>query len=57
MSTSRRFKLGDYIDIETGVKKIGQTSFTLEHKFFKKESEDGERVLAARGGDNGSVIL
>jgi acyl-CoA thioester hydrolase len=41
-------KLGDYIDIETGVKKIGSTSFTLEHQFFKKESENGERVLAAK---------
>jgi YbgC/YbaW family acyl-CoA thioester hydrolase len=41
-------KLGDYIDIETGVKKIGQTSFTIEHHFYKKESENGGRVLAAK---------
>jgi Predicted thioesterase len=41
-------KLGDYIDIETGVKKIGQTSFTIAHSFYKKESEDGERILAAK---------
>jgi YbgC/YbaW family acyl-CoA thioester hydrolase len=41
-------KLGDYIDIETGVKKIGQTSFTMEHHFYKKERENGERTLAAK---------
>jgi len=41
-------KLGDYIDIETSVKKIGQTSFTLAHHFYKKEKENAERVLAAK---------
>lgn len=41
-------KLGEYIDIVTGVKKIGQTSFTIVHHFYKKESENGERVLAAK---------
>jgi YbgC/YbaW family acyl-CoA thioester hydrolase len=40
--------LGDLIDIETRVKKIGSTSFTLEHLFYKKRSEKGERVLAAK---------
>jgi acyl-CoA thioester hydrolase len=36
------------IDIETTVKKIGKTSFTLSHSFFKKNSEDGERFLSAK---------
>jgi len=36
------------IDIETTVKKLGKTSFTLSHSFFKKNSEDGERILSAR---------
>jgi YbgC/YbaW family acyl-CoA thioester hydrolase len=36
------------IDIETTVKAIGETSFTLSHSFFKKNSEDGERILAAK---------
>jgi len=35
------------VDIETTVKRIGKTSFTLQHTFFKKNSEDGERILAA----------
>jgi acyl-CoA thioesterase FadM len=35
------------IDVETTVKKIGKTSFTLQHTFFKKNTEDGERILAA----------
>jgi acyl-CoA thioesterase FadM len=36
-----------FIDIETSVKKIGKTSFTLQHIFFKKNSEDAERMFAA----------
>ena len=36
------------IDIETTVKKLGKTSFTLSHSFFKKNSEDGERILSAK---------
>jgi YbgC/YbaW family acyl-CoA thioester hydrolase len=36
------------IDIETTVRKLGKTSFTLSHSFFKKNSEDGERVLSAK---------
>ena len=36
------------IDIETTVKKIGKTSFTLSHSFFKKNSEEGERTLSAK---------
>jgi acyl-CoA thioesterase FadM len=39
--------LGDLIDIETQVKRIGSTSFTLEHLFYKKSSETGDRMLAA----------
>jgi YbgC/YbaW family acyl-CoA thioester hydrolase len=38
----------DLIDIETTVKKLGKTSFTLSHSFFKKNSEDGERILSAK---------
>ena len=36
------------IDIETTVKKVGKTSFTLSHSFFKKNCEDGERILSAK---------
>ena len=36
------------IDIETTVKKLDKTSFTLCHSFFKKNSEDGERILSAK---------
>jgi YbgC/YbaW family acyl-CoA thioester hydrolase len=36
------------VDIETEVKKIGTTSFTLSHCFYKKDSKKGERVLAAK---------
>jgi YbgC/YbaW family acyl-CoA thioester hydrolase len=39
--------LGDLIDIETQLKHIGSTSFTLEHLFYKKNSETSERILAA----------
>lgn len=39
--------LGNLIDIETKVKKIGNTSFTLQHLFYKKTGENGERMLAA----------
>lgn len=39
------------IDIETSVKRIGKTSYTLSHSFFKKNSEDVEdadRILTAK---------
>jgi YbgC/YbaW family acyl-CoA thioester hydrolase len=36
-----------FIDIETSVKRIGKTSFTLQHTFYKKNTEDGERMFAA----------
>jgi YbgC/YbaW family acyl-CoA thioester hydrolase len=36
------------IDIETTVTRIGKTCFTLSHSFFRKSSENGERVLAAK---------
>lgn len=36
------------IDIETTLRKIGKTCFTLSHSFFKKNSEDDERILAAK---------
>jgi hypothetical protein len=42
------YTYADYIDIETGVKKIGQTSFTMQHHFYKKESVNSERTLAAK---------
>jgi YbgC/YbaW family acyl-CoA thioester hydrolase len=35
------------IDIETSVKRVGKTSFTLSHSFYKKNSVDGERMLTA----------
>ncbi len=35
------------IDLETTVKNVGKTSLTLFHRFYKKNSEDGERTLAA----------
>ncbi len=35
------------IDIETSVKRVGKTSFTLSHIFYKKNSVDGERKIAA----------
>jgi len=38
---------GSFIDIETTIKSIGKTSFTLLHTFFKKNTEDGERTFAA----------
>jgi len=37
----------NFIDIETTIKKIGKTSFTLLHTFYKKNSEEGERLLTA----------
>ncbi len=37
----------NFIDIETSFKKMGKTSFTLQHLFFKKNAVDGERILAA----------
>ena len=40
--------LENLIDLETTVKKIGKTCFTLSHTFFKKNSEAGERTLAAK---------
>jgi YbgC/YbaW family acyl-CoA thioester hydrolase len=36
-----------FIDIETSVKSIGKTSFTLQHTFYKKNAEDSERMFAA----------
>jgi YbgC/YbaW family acyl-CoA thioester hydrolase len=36
-----------FIDIETSFKKIGKTSFTLLHTFYKKNTEESERILAA----------
>ncbi len=35
------------IDVETAFKKVGKTSFTMLHNFYKKNSEDGERIFAA----------
>lgn len=36
------------IDIETAISKVGKTSFTLAHTFYKKNSADGERMLTAK---------
>ncbi len=35
------------IDVESDFKNVGKTSFTLIHNFYKKNSEDGERIFAA----------
>jgi len=40
--------LDNLMDIETAVKNVGKTSFTLSHLFFKKNREDGERILSAK---------
>jgi len=37
-----------FIDIETKAKKVGKTSLTFSHAFYKKNSEEGERFLAAK---------
>jgi YbgC/YbaW family acyl-CoA thioester hydrolase len=37
-----------FIDIETTLKRVGKTSLTLLHTFYKKNSEEGERLLAAK---------
>ena len=37
-----------FIDIETTVKRVGKTSLSLSHAFYKKNSEEGERILAAK---------
>jgi len=37
-----------FIDIETTVERVGKTSLTLSHAFYKKNSEEGERILAAK---------
>jgi YbgC/YbaW family acyl-CoA thioester hydrolase len=37
-----------FIDIETTVKRVGKTSLTVSHAFYKKNSEEGERRLAAK---------
>jgi YbgC/YbaW family acyl-CoA thioester hydrolase len=37
-----------FIDIETTVKRVGKTSLTLSHAFYKKNSEESERLLAAK---------
>jgi acyl-CoA thioester hydrolase len=40
--------LENMVDIETTVSKIGNTSFTLSHRFYKKDNKTGERELAAK---------
>ena len=37
-----------FIDIETTVKRVGKTSLSLSHAFYKKNSEEGGRLLAAK---------
>ena len=37
-----------FIDVETSVHKVGTTSLTLSHSFFKKNYRDGDRTLAAK---------
>jgi YbgC/YbaW family acyl-CoA thioester hydrolase len=37
-----------FIDLETRVEKVGKTSLTLSHTFYKKNHEEDERILAAK---------
>jgi len=37
-----------FIDIETTVKRVGKTSLTLSHTFYKKNSKEGESLLTAK---------
>jgi acyl-CoA thioesterase FadM len=37
-----------FIDLETEVEKVGKTSFTLCHVFYRKNRKEGERILAAK---------
>jgi YbgC/YbaW family acyl-CoA thioester hydrolase len=37
-----------FIDLETEVEKVGKTSFTLSHIFYKKNRKEDERKLAAK---------
>ncbi len=36
-----------FIDIETSFKRVGKTSFTLLHNFYKRNNEKGDRIFAA----------
>ena len=36
-----------FIDIETTIKRIGKPSFTLQHTFYKKSTEESGRTIAA----------
>ena len=36
------------IDLKTEIKKVGTTSITLSHTFYKKSSEHSERILTAK---------
>jgi acyl-CoA thioesterase FadM len=36
------------IDLKTEIKKIGTTSMTLSHTFYKKRNEQSELILAAK---------
>jgi YbgC/YbaW family acyl-CoA thioester hydrolase len=37
-----------FIDLETTVKRVGKTSLSLSHAFYKKNSEESGRLLAAK---------
>ncbi len=37
-----------FIDIETKVKKVGKTSLTLSHVFYKKNRKEDDRLLTAK---------
>ena len=37
-----------FIDIETKVKRVGKTSLTLSHVFYKKNRKEDDRLLTAR---------
>ncbi|UCH32641.1 MAG: acyl-CoA thioesterase [Candidatus Bathyarchaeota archaeon] len=36
------------IDLKTEIKRVGTTSLTLQHSFFKKNRKEGKRILAAK---------
>ena len=37
-----------FIDIETSIKRVGKTSLTLSHVFYKKNDREADRILAAK---------
>jgi len=40
-------KAGEFMDVTTVIKKVGTTSITFHHTFYKKNSREGERFKVA----------